>query len=1161
MKRANVCFAVLAAGCWMILTVLAPQVAGQESERSGGPESAARVLADDLVTKMRRHSEMHGQLVALEPLRPERFLDFDERRRQQLYDLLMGSLREEAAGSFAMMNQSRFATLSRTLEETGGADWFDRYLEIVQEAGAQISVSCRAGPARQGRFMLSCSADAVDPYRNLVSAQREFETDWLMKPVSPKSAIALIAAGVVERMQGSGGLLAVSIEDEELKTATTLANRFARDLRVEVDRKLRERTGVRPIEESRETPRYRVEGTLRRYEDKIMLHAELYVEDREYPETSFTEDLHWTDELYALSRAAVRPGEPGSECGTDEETGKRRLTDGTRLVDWVLLADDLLRSGAANHLELIVESQKHLANHCNWHRIAGILDAAVSAVENELAAVIADDARAGLERLLLVEAAAGQHLGLIRLRAQAHESLKEYRKGERAYTEWLELAPDTPPHPDRLDILRAQRRISTLLAAEDGEAALALDAHSRQLVRQGLDSEGFAGGEGTAEFDEVFRSALSDWQAAKGFPATGYLNVGQAQSLIAIGRARMAAEEGEKHLELNSEARMLVERGLASWRTGSGPVDGIFDAAFRTVLRAWQAEHGHAVTGFLTAGQSDTLIAVARSMREENRTDGTDLPTRQSILPGGPGDLVDFGNDGGRWANDGECDDPRFVGQGMAEALSVDEMGQDAADCRSLFERGQIQRHPLFGNPEDALEFGDDSGEWANDGECDDPRFVGDGMAETLLVNDMGRDAADCQSLFEGGRIRRHPLFGNPEDALDFGDDSSEWANDGECDDPRFVGDGMAETLLVKDIRRDAADCRHLFELGRIRMKSESEDLETSLEHSRSGTPGGPLDFGDDSSHWANDGECDDPRFVGDGMAETLLVEDMGRDAADCRHLFELGRIRMKSENEDLETSLEHSRSGTLGGPSDFGDDSSKWAYDGECDDPRFVGDGMADTLFVEDMGRDAADCRHLFELGRIRLRPLVGSDALIDQLVPVTEDTAETRRVELRVEFRFGSAKLTERAVAQLQALGEALVSEELREAALGIYGHTDATGPAEVNQKLSESRAQSVAVFLRERFNMDQSRFLEVRGYGESRLRPDLSPNAPAQRRVEIAIFHLDFGNDSSQWANDGECDDPRFVGDGMAETLLVEDMGRDAADCRHLFELGRIWLRPEY
>jgi hypothetical protein len=55
------------------------------------------------------------------------------------------------------------------------------------------------------------------------------------------------------------------------------------------------------------------------------------------------------------------------------------------------------------------------------------------------------------------------------------------------------------------------------------------------------------------------------------------------------------------------------------------------------------------------------------------------------------------------------------------------------------------------------------------------------------------------------------------------------------------------------------------------------------------------VDFGDDDSRWARDGECDDPRFEGDGMAATLLEEDLLHDATDCRKLFDAQRIRLKS--------------------------------------------------------------------------------------------------------------------------------------------------------------------------------------------------------------------------------------------------------------------------
>jgi hypothetical protein len=54
------------------------------------------------------------------------------------------------------------------------------------------------------------------------------------------------------------------------------------------------------------------------------------------------------------------------------------------------------------------------------------------------------------------------------------------------------------------------------------------------------------------------------------------------------------------------------------------------------------------------------------------------------------------------------------------------------------------------------------------------------------------------------------------------------------------------------------------------------------------------------------------------------------------------------------------------------------------------------------------------------------------------------------------------------------------------------------------------------------------------------------------------IDFGDDTSEWAKDNECDDPRFTGIGVDEILNAEDQSHDAADCRALCEAGEIWLR---
>ena len=73
----------------------------------------------------------------------------------------------------------------------------------------------------------------------------------------------------------------------------------------------------------------------------------------------------------------------------------------------------------------------------------------------------------------------------------------------------------------------------------------------------------------------------------------------------------------------------------------------------------------------------------------------------------------------------------------------------------------------------------------------------------------------------------------------DFGDDTSQWAKDGECDDPRFEGDGTAQTLLDVDAYHDATDCRTLFDRRLVALRNDSSGGER--------THRGSLQKGDDT--------------------------------------------------------------------------------------------------------------------------------------------------------------------------------------------------------------------------------------------------------------------------------------------------------------------------
>ncbi|WP_379549804.1 hypothetical protein [Qipengyuania sp. DGS5-3] len=126
-------------------------------------------------------------------------------------------------------------------------------------------------------------------------------------------------------------------------------------------------------------------------------------------------------------------------------------------------------------------------------------------------------------------------------------------------------------------------------------------------------------------------------------------------------------------------------------------------------------------------------------------------------------------------------------------------------------------------------EFGSNASEWSHDGECDDPRFTGKGMAAALVTDNIGRDASDCRKAFDSDQIALHPMFAEPSDtaSIDYGDNRSTFANDGACDDIRFTGDYASEMVyLVDDIGHDASDCRAAVKSGEARWQGGKVNLE-----------------------------------------------------------------------------------------------------------------------------------------------------------------------------------------------------------------------------------------------------------------------------------------------------------------------------------------------
>ena len=91
----------------------------------------------------------------------------------------------------------------------------------------------------------------------------------------------------------------------------------------------------------------------------------------------------------------------------------------------------------------------------------------------------------------------------------------------------------------------------------------------------------------------------------------------------------------------------------------------------------------------------------------------------------------------------------------------------------------------------------------------------------------------------------------------------------------------------------------------------------------------------------------------------------------------------------------------------------------------------------------------------------------------------------------------LTRQARENLDAFVAALQSRALAPYRFAVDGHTDATGPEDYNQALSERRAASVVDYL-VAHGVEGDR-LVVHGYGETRPRVADNPADPENRRVE--------------------------------------------------------------
>ena len=433
---------------------------------------------------------------------------------------------------------------------------------------------------------------------------------------------------------------------------------------------------------------------------------------------------------------------------------------------------------------------------------------------------------------------------------------------------------------------------------------------------------------------------------------------------------------------------------------------------------------------------------------------------------------------------------------------------------------------------EAAGSFGDDSGAYPDDGECDDGRFTGQGMG---VESEVRRDASDCRRLLNAGRIRWRTDADAPvaaaarverprpqpqmtaEAAGSFGDDSGAYPNDGECDDGRFTGQGMG---AESEVRRDASDCRRLLNAGRIRWRTDADaPVATAARVERPRPQAQPTaeaagSFGDDSGSYPNDGECDDGRFTGQGMGAESEVR---RDASDCRRLLNAGRIRWRTDAD------------------------APVATAARVERPRPQAQPAAPAA------RPTATTAPVARVERPRPQA--------QPTTPAARPPAATAPVA-RVEEPRPQAQPTQpdadewedTVTGGLLGVAGALAGGASAEDALigGFIG-----GAAEGNTDDAATAGLLGSALMGSDASVAQAVAGEIFGGSVSGGGGGFGGLGGLFRGIGVSGF----GDDSGLYPNNSKCDDGRFAGKGMG---AVSEIGKDASDCRRLLNARRIRWR---
>ncbi|MCX7103301.1 MAG: OmpA family protein [Methylobacter sp.] len=108
-------------------------------------------------------------------------------------------------------------------------------------------------------------------------------------------------------------------------------------------------------------------------------------------------------------------------------------------------------------------------------------------------------------------------------------------------------------------------------------------------------------------------------------------------------------------------------------------------------------------------------------------------------------------------------------------------------------------------------------------------------------------------------------------------------------------------------------------------------------------------------------------------------------------------------------------------------------------------------------------------------------------------------KAISLQITFDYNSSDLRDQTLVQLDPVGRALSSADLRGMKFRVEGHTDTVGSEEFNIELSRRRADAVKLFLMQKYGLAASS-IQVEGKGKFDLADSSHPTSEINRRVRI-------------------------------------------------------------